>query len=150
VQTLTLPDDWDEMTGPEQIHWLNTGELVALGGKPGAPRPVVIAKKVIETPALNSQQPPKAMEESTTFRGLSKADSGRETAIIAGTVLGGVGYALPYADKVTAYVDKYPPQTILMVIGGLAAVIALYGLWRILKGNALAYEGRQAATGPKV
>jgi GH24 family phage-related lysozyme (muramidase) len=163
ARTITLPDEWDKMTAAQQTAWLNTGEFIALGGTVGEPikpaplpeaakKPAAVTtiKKTIETPNIKPEAPPKAMETSQTFKGLSKSDSGKETAIIGTTVLGGVAYGLPYADKATAYIDKYPPQTIIMVIGGLAGMMALYGVWRWWRGQIIAYEGRQKAEGPKV
>ena len=156
---MTLPDEWDKMTEKQQVAYLNTGEFIALGGKVGepikpAPLPeaakVTTIKKTIETPNIKPEAPPKAMETSQTFKGLSKSDSGKETAIIGTTVLGGVAYGLPYADQATAYIAKYPPQTIILVIGGLAGMMALYGVWRWWRGQIIAYEGRQKAEGPKV
>jgi GH24 family phage-related lysozyme (muramidase) len=155
AKQLTLPDEWDKMTETQQVAWLNTGEYIRIGGKmdlidkPKVPATITI-KKTIETPNIKPENPPKAMETSQTFKGLSKSDSGKETAIIGTTVLGGVAYGLPYADKATAYIDKYPPQTIIMVIGGLAGMMALYGVWRWWRGQIIAYEGRQNAEGPKV
>ena len=85
-----------------------------------------------------------------THRGLSKAESGRETAAISTVVITGAAATLPVADKITAYVDKYSPETILMVLLGFGVIMALIGVWRWMKGNALAYEGRMRAEGPKV
>jgi len=156
ARTLTLPDEWDTMTGAQQTAWLNTGEYIRIGGKPEeidkpkSPASVAIVKKVIDTPNLKPDAPAKPMEESLTHKGLSKADSGKEAAIISTTVLGGVAYSDPYADKLTAYVSKYPPQTIFMVLGILAAMGALYGLWRWWAGKMIAEDGRRRAEGPKV
>ena len=153
---ITLPDEWDKMTETQQVAWLNTGEFVRLGGTPGepikpaAPASVQMVKKVIETPNLKPDAPPKPMEQSQTHRGLSKADSGREAAIVSTTVLGGVAYSIPHADKMTAYVEKYPPQTIFMVLGILAGLGILYGLWRYWAGLMIAEDGRRKAEGPKV
>jgi len=162
-RTLTLPDEWDTMTAAQQTAWLNTGEFIALGGTVGepikaaplpeaakAPAKVVMAKKVIETPNLKADAPAKPMEQSTTFKGLSKADSGKEAAIISTGVLAGVGYSIPYADKMTAYVSKYPPETIFKVLAIIAALGIGYGLWRRWAGLMIAEDGRQKAEGPKL
>ena len=155
-RTLTLPDEWDTMTGAQQTAWLNTGEYIRIGGKmeeidkPKTPATVAIVKKVIDTPNLKPDAPAKPMEQSQTHRGLSKADSGKEAAIISTTVLGGVAYSVPHAEKITGYIEKYPPSTIFMVLGILAGLGVLYGLWRWWAGQMIAEDGRRNAEGPKL
>ena len=148
ARSITVPDDWDDMNEEAQVAWLNGSQETKL--KAAAPAKPMIVAKVIETPALKPDATPKPMEKSETFRGLSKADSGKETALIGGTVLGATAYALPYAEKASAYVEKYPPQTIMIVLGAFAGMVFIYGAWRWWRGQIIAYEGRVNASEPKV
>lgn len=161
-RTMTLPDEWDTMTEKQQVAWLNTGEFVRLGGKVGepikpAPLPeaakkpaaVTLTKKVIETPNIKPEAPPKAMETSQTFKGLSKADSGKETAIIGGTATV-LTASMPMAKELTGFMKSV--DTTVMLKAGLVfgVVLVFVGGWRWWRGQIIAYEGRQKAEGPKL
>lgn len=142
---------YDDMTDAEKTAALNVDQFSKLGGKPAAGAvSVPVVKKTVELPAIDLAKPPKPMEQSMTHNGLSKADSGKETTAISAVVITGAAATLPVADKVTSYVEKYSPETIFMVLLGFGIIMALIGLWRWMKGNAMAYEGRQNAEGPKV
>ena len=155
---MTLPDEWDKMTEKQQVAWLNTGEFIALGGKVGepikpAPLPeaakVTTIKKTIETPNIKPDAPAKAMETSQTFSGLSKAESGKETAIIGGTATV-LTASLPMAKELTGFMKTVDTTVMLkagLVFGGVLVVI---GAWRWWRGQIIAYEGRRKAEGPKV
>lgn len=162
-RTITLPDEWDKMTGAQQTAWLNTGEFVRLGGTVGepikpaplpeaakAPAKVVLAKKVIETPNLKADAPSKPMEESTTARGLVKVVSGKEIAATgagAGAVL---AYTLPYSTQIGTFIEKFKPETILTAMAVLAGLFALYGVYRATIGAKIMQYGRDTAEEPKV
>jgi len=159
-RTLTLPDEWDTMTAAQQTAWLNTGEFIALGGTVGEPikaaplpdaakAPLTVTKKVIETPKLVDASRPKPMETSQTFKGLSKQDSGRETALIGGG-LATVTMAAPAAKELTGFFKAYDMQTILIAGGTFAGILLIIGGWRWWAGRMIAYEGRQKAEQPKV
>jgi len=158
-RTITLPDEWDKMTAAQQTAWLNTGEFIALGGKVGEPikaaplpdaakAPLTVTKKVIETPKLVDASRPKPMETSQTFKGLSKQDSGRETALIGGG-LATVTMAAPAAKELTGFFKAYDMQTILIAGGTFAGILLIIGGWRWWAGRMIAYEGRQKAEQPK-
>ncbi|WP_373003120.1 glycoside hydrolase family protein [Hyphomonas sp.] len=159
-RTITLPDEWDKMPAAQQTAWLNTGEFIALGGKVGEPikaaplpdaakAPLTVTKKVIETPKLVDASRPKPMETSQTFKGLSKQDSGRETALIGGG-LATVTMAAPAAKELTGFFKAYDMQTILIAGGTFAGILLIIGGWRWWAGRMIAYEGRQKAEQPKV
>jgi hypothetical protein len=80
---------------------------------------------------------------------LSKAESGKETLIIGGTVTG-LGAMLPNIQALTGYLEKFPAKTILMSLAVIGVAIALVGLWRWWVGRMIAHEGRVTATQPKV
>ena len=110
-----------------------------------APKPVPIPP----TPKLDPQAPPKPMEESKTHQGLSKADSGKETVVIGGTVTG-IGALLPHLQAVTTYLEKFPVRSILYALAVVGIVMLIIGAWRWFAGTMIAWDGRQQATRPKI
>ena len=120
--------------------------------KPAAPVVEVKAEPLPEVPAapnVDPTLPPKPMEESKTFNGLSKKESGQETVAVGGT-LAGLAVFLPYIDAVTAYLSKYPATVIFSALGVIGLLTAGVGAWRWYAGKMIAYEGRQEATTTKV
>lgn len=116
------------------------------------PRPLPVAQPAplpVEAPKVDVTAPPKPMEQSKTHKGLSKADSGKETVIIGGTVTG-LGALLPNVQALTSYLEKFPTKTILMTLAIIGVAIVLVGLWRWYAGRMIAYEGRQEAETTKV
>jgi GH24 family phage-related lysozyme (muramidase) len=102
-----------------------------------------------EAPNVDTSLPPKPMEESKTFNGLSKKESGQETVAVGGT-LAGLAVFLPYIDAVTAYLSKYPATVIFSALGVVGVLTAGVGFWRWYAGRMIAFEGRQEAVQAKV
>jgi GH24 family phage-related lysozyme (muramidase) len=100
-------------------------------------------------PNVDTTIPPKPMEESKTFNGLSKKESGQETVAVGGT-LAGLAVFLPYIDAVTAYLSKYPATVIFSALGVVGLLTAGVGAWRWYAGKMIAFEGRQEAVQAKV
>lgn len=117
-------------------------EFRGLGG-------VVRQRDVVETPNVTADVPPKPMEDSETFRGLSKEESGRET-ITTGAILTGAAGSLPLIESLTGYLDKYSSGAMMKTALAVGILLLGIGLWRWWAGKQIAYEGRQAATRPKV
>ena len=106
-------------------------------------------KAVIETPNVKPEAPPKPMEDSKTFKGLSKKESGQEAVIIGGTATVVTG-AMPVAKEMAGFFKAYDLKVILtagLVFGGILLAV---GAWRWWRGAVMAWEGRQEAEGPKV
>ena len=118
--------------------------------KPPAPViPVEVAPLPPIAPRVDPALPPKPMEESDTHRGLSKAESGKETAIVGG-VLTGLGAMLPNIQAITAYLAQFDGGTILATLSVIGVGVVGVGAWRWWRGRIIAYEARQTSTQAKV
>jgi lysozyme len=102
-----------------------------------------------EAPNVDMSAPPKPMEQSDTHRGLSKAESGKETAIVGG-VLTGLGAMLPNIQAITTYLSQFDGRTILATLSVIGVGVVAVGGWRWWRGRIIAYEGRLTATEAKV
>jgi lysozyme len=143
-----------ERTDPDYILSLAEAAkpIPSLPDPPKAPAPVieVRAEPLPEiAPKVDPAKPLKPMEESDTHRGLSKAESGKETAIVGG-VLTGLGAMLPNIQAITAYLNQFDGVTILTTIAVIGMGVAGVGGWRWWRGRIIAYEGRQRATEAKI
>jgi GH24 family phage-related lysozyme (muramidase) len=119
---------------------------------PKAPKPVIEVK--VEplpeiAPKVDPAKPLKPMEASDTHRGLSKAESGKETAIVGG-VLTGLGAMLPNIQAITAYLAQFDGGTILATLSVIGVGVVGVGAWRWWRGRIIAYEGRLRATEAKI
>ena len=164
------------MTEDEITADLNNQQLIKMGGAPvpAKPKPAPKPQKAAEpakmeepkpepkpaekppepapatpAPKVNPELPPKPMEQSQTHRGLSKAESGRETVVVGGT-LTGIGALLPQLQAVTAYIEKFPAKSILYTLVIIGVIIAVVGAWRWFAGRMIAWEGRVRAERTKV
>ena len=121
--------------------------------EPPAPVVEVKAEPLPEVPPVaphvDPALPPKPMEESDTHRGLSKAESGKETAIVGG-VLTGLGAMLPNIQAITAYLAQFDGATILTALSVIGVGVVGVGVWRWWRGRIIAYEGRVNAVQAKV
>ena len=148
------PDIIKTMTDP--FHILDLAEAAAEAAKPipqepdppKAPAPV-IEVKAEPLPEIDPSLPPKAMETSKTHKGLSKAESGKETAIVGG-VLTGIGAMLPNIQAITAYLNQFDGATILTALSVVGLGVVGVGAWRWWMGRMIAHEGRVTATQAKV
>jgi hypothetical protein len=95
-------------------------------------------------------RPPKPIEQSTTAKGMSNKDSGKETAAIGAVTTTGVFAMLPYAEKIAAFAERTNPQVIMVSIGVVTAVVLAVGVIRWWVGKMQMYEGRQKATEAKI
>ena len=143
-----------DMTDPAYILEMAEAAkpIPSLPDPPKAPAPVieVRAEPLPEiAPKVDPAKPLKPMEESDTHRGLSKAESGKETAIVGG-VLTGLGAMLPNIQAITAYLNQFDGVTILTTIAVIGMGVAGVGGWRWWRGRIIAYEGRQRATEAKI
>ena len=126
--------------------------IASLPDPPKAPAPVieVRAEPLPEiAPKVDPALPPKKMENSDTHRGLSKAESGKETAIVGG-VLTGLGAMLPNVQVITSYFAQFNGATILTTISVIGVGVACVGAWRWWRGQIIAYEARQTSTQAKI
>lgn len=135
----------------------NARELARLRGEPVpefdltiAPKPAPAPVVPVEAPNLIPAAPPKPMEQSTTAKGMSNKDSGKETAAIGAVTTGGVMAMLPYAEKIAAFAERTPPSAILISLGAVTAVVVIVGLVRWWYGRMQMYEGRQKAREAKI
>lgn len=118
--------------------------------KPAAPVIEVKAEPLPPVaPNVDTSLPPKPMEESDTHRGLSKAESGKETAIVGG-VLTGLGAMLPNIQAITAYLAQFNSATILATLSVIGVGVVGVGAWRWWRGRIIAYEARQTSTVAKI
>lgn len=111
--------------------------------------PVEVAPLPPVAPKVDPALPPKKMEDSDTHRGLSKAESGKETAIVGG-VLTGLGAMLPNIQAITSYLAQFDGGTILATLSVIGVGVVGVGAWRWWRGRIIAYEARQTSTQAKV
>lgn len=117
--------------------------------KPPPPKAKPPAVTRVPTPQVDVTAPPKPMEDSKTHKGLSKAESGKETVII-GTTVTGIGALLPNVSALTNYLQQFPTETILKTVAIIGVIVIVIGLWRWYAGKMISYEGRTEATQTKV
>lgn len=141
----------------KQIAWANYHQYLQAGGDPVSlldPRhpehvPLIRERDVVETPNIDTRQPPKRMEDSETHRGLSKAESGKEAAIIGGAATV-ITASLPLARELTGFLKTVDMQTVLTAGAVFGMVLLGVGGWRWWRGKIIAFEGRLNGTQPKV
>ena len=143
ARSVELPDDWDTYTDSEKVAWLNGSQV-----KPKATA-AVRKKAVVETPNAKPETPPKPMEDSKTFKGLSKKESGQEAVIIGGTATVVTG-AMPVAKEMAGFFKSYDLKIILMAGLAFGGILLAVGAWRWWRGAVIAWQGRQEAEGPKI
>jgi hypothetical protein len=123
-------------------------------------RTVVTARNAIQAPKIDVKKPPKPMEDSKTHRGLSKKDSGKEGVQI-GTILSGAAGAAGTVKALTkdtaTTVEAAQPLIAgftlnhLILIGLMIGIpLAIWGAWRMYRGEMIAREGREDGTQLKV
>lgn len=130
---------------------LNNAQLEKLGGKPGQTKPAKVAKpaKVEAVPAVDPELPPKPMESSKTYKAVSRADRGKETAII-GTITGtGLTAAAANAERVGTVIEKFKPETFLIMALLFGAFLVIMGGIMWWSGRNEAYHRRQHPQDPK-
>lgn len=131
---------------------LNNAQLEKLGGKvgqkvatprppPPAAKPKAAAKAEVPAepaPPVDPELPPKKMEDSRTYKAVSRADRGKETAII-GTLTGtGLTAAAANAERVGTVIEKFKPETFLVMA-------VLFGLFLVIMGGLMWWSGRNEA-----
>jgi GH24 family phage-related lysozyme (muramidase) len=134
---------------------LNNAQLEKLGGKvgqtvatprppppPPAAKPKAAAKEKVEAapaaPVVDVTLPPKPLEESKTYKAVSRADRGKETAII-GTITGtGLTAAAANAERVGTVIEKFKPETFLVMA-------VMFGLFLVIMGGLMWWSGRNEA-----
>jgi len=143
-----------EQTDP--WHVLNMAEHRA--SVEGSPYPLIpvevepleeLPPTVHTAPNVDLKLPPKRAEDSVTVKGISKAESGRETVGI-GVVLAGLGTLLPQLQVITTFLQNVPTLVILKALLLVGLGVAVIGAWRWYAGKMMAYEGRINATQTKV
>lgn len=142
---------------------LNNAQLEKLGGKvgqkvatprpPPAAKPKAAAKAAVPAepalPPVDATLPPKPMEESKTYKAVSRADRGKETAII-GTLTGtGVTAAAANAERVGSLIEKFKPETFFIMAGMIGVFLVVMGLIMWWSGRNEAYHRRQHTQDPK-
>ena len=168
-RTITLPQGWDEMTPSEKTHWLNTRQIIKLGGDPATPGPDPVASVPAvpaplpvgtKAPSVNTRAPQdvdygiepegglKPMEETERYAGqflvtlgvLMRANAARLSQL---TGLLGIG-----ATSLMAAIDN--PVTSALLAAGIAFAIAaaawLIGRAFTGRGEKVLERGRQSAT----
>jgi lysozyme len=143
-----------DMTDPAYILEMAEAAkpIPSLPDPPKAPAPVIEVR--VEplpeiAPKVDPAKPLKPMEESDTHRGLSKAESGKETAIVGG-VLTGIGAMLPNIQAITNYFNQFNGVTILTTLSVIGVGVIAVGAWRWWRGRIIAYEGRLTAERAKI
>jgi len=138
------PPKWEDLTSQQQIAFLNNQQLKALGGAPITPQ-----KAVINAPKIDVKQPPKAMEDSKTHKGLSKKESGQE-AVTMGTVVAGAEKTQATAERAAGFIGGLTLETLVTIALVIGVPLIFIGLWRWYRGQEIAIEGRAEGTQAKV
>ena len=153
-RTITLPENWDTLTHKQRTAWLNGDEEKAL-----KEALVVGRKKIVEVPNIPTRNE-KPMEESETHRGLAKKSAGKEsvgtgvslTALATGSaaMAGLSDTAKKTMENTTGLIGGVTLKDLAIIAFIAGGLLLVFGLWRWWRGSIIAYEGRQAATQPKV
>ena len=131
---------------------LNNAQLIALGGTPGQPiRPAPLpeaakapATKIVTKTGtvINTEDEPVKMEKSKTGKAVNRASRGKETTIIGGLTGTGVTAAAVNAEKVGAVIEKFKPETFLVMGGMVCLFLLVMGGIMWWSGRAEAYHRR--------
>jgi GH24 family phage-related lysozyme (muramidase) len=141
---------------------LNNAQLEKLGGKvgqtvatprppPPAAKPKAAAKEKVAPPAepVDVTLPPKKIEESKTGKAVNRAERGKETAII-GTITGtGVTAAAANAERVGTLIEKFKPETFMIMAGLVCGFLMVMGIIMWWSGRSEAHYRRQHTQDPK-
>jgi len=141
-----------DMTDPAYILEMAEAAkpIPSLPDPPKAPKPVIeVRVEPLPEVSIDPALPPKPMEQSRTHKGLSKAESGKETAIVGG-VLTGIGAMLPNIQAITNYFNQFNGVTILTTLSVIGVGVIAVGGWRWWRGRIIAYEGRLTAERAKI
>jgi lysozyme len=141
-----------DMTDPAYILEMAEAAkpIPSLPDPPKAPKPVIeVRVEPLPEVSIDPALPPKPMEQSRTHKGLSKAESGKETAIVGG-VLTGIGAMLPNIQAITNYFAQFNGVTILTTLSVIGVGVIAVGGWRWWRGRIIAYEGRLTAERAKI
>lgn len=125
-----------------------------------AHRTVVTAKNAIKTPNLDTKRAPKPMEDSKTFSGLSKKESGKEalqwSTVLTGTA-GTVGVVKGLTQNTADTVEAAKPLVVgfninhLIIVGlTLGGLLLGIGIYRMIRGHYMAQDGRSEGVQPKI
>jgi GH24 family phage-related lysozyme (muramidase) len=149
---------YDQLTEDEQTAALSNGQLEKLGGKAAEPvpaetpvaKPKAIEVKKVDKPTVDATQEPTLIEKSKTGKAVNRAERGKETTII-GTITGtGVAAAAANAEKVGSIVEKFKPETFMIMGGLLVGFMIIMGGIMWWSGRAEAHWRRQIEQDPKV
>lgn len=123
-------------------------------------RTIVAARNAIKAPNLDTKRAPKPMEDSKTFSGLSKKESGKEaiqwSTVLTGTA-GTVGVVKGLTQNTADTVEAARPLFIgfninhLIIVGlTLGVLLAGVGTFRMIRGHYMAKDGRAVGVQPKI
>lgn len=123
-------------------------------------RTIVSAKNAITAPNVDPRRAPKPMEDSKTFSGLSKKESGKEaiqwSAVLSGAA-GTAGVVKGLTKDTAGTVEAAQPLVAgftvnhLIIIGlAIGIPLAIVGIYRMMRGDYLAKDGRAEGVQPKI
>ena len=149
-----LPVGWDRMTEAEQTAYLNTGELIRLGGDPATPGPdssdrpaPPVRVETVPPVAAPAVKPPdpftdpqtgtKPIERSERVEGYTREREGERW-------LGAMRVLLPAGLPVTILsgLNSWPFWHLFAIFSFLTVLGAGYGAFRLLEGRKLKEHGR--------
>lgn len=149
---------YDQMQPEDQTAALNNAQLEKLGGTPEQPvpkgtpsvKPKAAEVKKVDKPTIDPSQEPVLIEKSKTGKAVNRAERGKETTVIGVLTGTGMTAAAANAEKVGNVIEKFKPETFMIMAGLFGLFMVGVGVLMWWSGRSEAHWRRQIEQDPKV